>query len=184
MKPAWARPASSTELAAHVEAGGGLVAVGTCLELVDRAMPFGPIVQALRDLHRQLDPATQAAVVGDAEPALARLLPELAGGVRADDADDGAALFEHLLGTLIGSATMCRRCSSSKTCTGPITPPATSSCSSPATCATRACSWSGRSAPTIYTAATRCDRCSPSSTGRAPRIGSISCASTATRSPS
>ena len=89
-----------TELGAHVEAGGGLVAVGTCLELVDRAMPFGPVVQALRDLHRRLDPATQTAVVGDAQPALARLLPELAGGVRTDDVDDGAALFEHLLATL------------------------------------------------------------------------------------
>ena len=134
-------------------------------------MPFGPVVQALRDLHRRLDPATQTAVVGDAQPALARLLPELAGGVRADDVDDGAALFEHLLGdAATGSATACRRCSSSKTCTGPITRPATSSCSSPATCATRACSWSGRSAPTICTGAIRCGRCSPSSTGRAPRI--------------
>ena len=39
--------------------------------------------------------------------------------------------------TSSGSATACRRCSSSKICTGPITRPAISSCSSPATCTTR-----------------------------------------------
>ena len=88
------------ELAARVEEAGGLVASGSCLEFVHRALPFGPIVQALRDVHRHLDPALQAAVVGDAEPALARLLPEL--DHRGDDAGDGgAALFEHLLGTII-----------------------------------------------------------------------------------
>jgi DNA-binding CsgD family transcriptional regulator/tetratricopeptide (TPR) repeat protein len=88
------------ELAARVEESGGLVASGSCMEFVHRALPFGPIVQALRDAHRHLDPALQAAVVGDAEPALARLLPEL--DHRGDDAGDGgAALFEHLLGTII-----------------------------------------------------------------------------------
>ena len=109
------------------------------------------------------------------EPALARLLPELAGRrpdrrrrrrrgpVRAPARHPASA-----------SATTCRRCSSSKTCTGPITRPATSSCSSPATCATRASSWSGRSAPTTCTAAIRCGRCSPSSNARAPRTASIS----------
>jgi ATP/maltotriose-dependent transcriptional regulator MalT len=89
-----------TELGRRVQDTGGLVAVGACLELVDLALPFGPIVQALRDVFRRLDPETRAAVVGDAEPALARLLPEL--GPRADGAGDGgAALFEHLVGTIV-----------------------------------------------------------------------------------
>jgi DNA-binding CsgD family transcriptional regulator len=87
------------ELAARVEQADGLVAMGSCIELVDRALPFGPVVQALRDVHRHLDPKLQAAVVGDAEPALARLLPELDRG-NDDAGDGGAALFEHLLGTL------------------------------------------------------------------------------------
>jgi DNA-binding CsgD family transcriptional regulator/tetratricopeptide (TPR) repeat protein len=87
------------ELATRVEESGGMVAIGSCIEMVDRALPFGPVVQALRDVHRHMDPALHAAVVGDAEPALARLLPELDQG-GGDAADGGAALFEHLLGTL------------------------------------------------------------------------------------
>src|SRR5262245_20583398 len=39
-----------------------LVLWGSCIEVVDRSLPFGPIVQALRSLHRDLDPATFEAV--------------------------------------------------------------------------------------------------------------------------
>jgi DNA-binding CsgD family transcriptional regulator len=87
------------ELAVRVRAQGGLCIAGHCLELVDRALPFGPIVQALRALHRALDPATLEAVIGPAHETLARLLPEL------DDGSEGgstaaATLFEQLLGVL------------------------------------------------------------------------------------
>src|SRR5262245_60970038 len=88
-----------SELAQRVRDQGGLCISGTCLELVDRALPLGPIVQALRALHRALDPITLEAVIGPAHDALARLLPELD---RAPDADAGltTALFEQLLGVL------------------------------------------------------------------------------------
>src|SRR6478609_747355 len=43
-----------------------LVLTGQCTELVDRALPFGPIVLALRQLHRSLDQVTLDAVVGSA----------------------------------------------------------------------------------------------------------------------
>src|SRR5262245_25229754 len=89
------------ELAARVREDDGLVATGACIELVERALPFGPVVQALRDVHRNLDPALQAAVVGDAEPALRALLPELGHGPAfSDTGDGGAALYEQLLGSL------------------------------------------------------------------------------------
>src|SRR4051794_36078894 len=35
-----------------------LVLFGQCFDLIDRAMPFGPIVQIMRTLQRTLDPAT------------------------------------------------------------------------------------------------------------------------------
>src|SRR3954447_15829535 len=54
-----------------------LVLVGQCFDLADRALPFGPIVQVLRTLHRALDDATLDLVVGPARDELAALLPEL-----------------------------------------------------------------------------------------------------------
>ena len=64
------------EFAARVYDAGGVVAVGSCLELVDRAMPFGPVVQALRELFGSMDePARRRSVV--AHSALGSLLPEL-----------------------------------------------------------------------------------------------------------
>ena len=171
------------ELGAHVEAGGGLVAVGTCLELVDRAMPFGPVVQALRDLHRRLDPATQTAVVGDARtrpgpapPGARGRRPDRRrrrrrGPVRAP-ARDLQRLGDHVP-TLLVLEDLHWADHSTRDFLVFLARNLRDA---------RACSWSGPSVPTTCTAAIPCDRCWPSSTGRAPRIGSISCASTATRS--
>jgi hypothetical protein len=53
-----------------------LVLVGQCFDLVDRALPFGPIVQVLRILHHTLDDATLEAVVGPGRDELAALLPD------------------------------------------------------------------------------------------------------------
>ena len=80
-----------------MEEAGGLVASGSCIEFVHRGRRSDRSCRRSAT-HRHLDPAP-AAVVGDAEP-LARLLPEL--DHHGDDAGDGgAALFEHLLGTII-----------------------------------------------------------------------------------
>lgn len=73
-----------------------LVLVGQCFNLADRALPFGPIVQVLRTLHRTLDHATLDAIVGPAREELAALLPEL--GTPAREGIVSAALFEQLLG--------------------------------------------------------------------------------------
>ena len=73
-----------------------LVLVGQCFDLVDRAFPFGPIVQVLRTLHRTLDEATLDAVVGPGRDELAALLPEL--HTPAREGIVAGALFEQLLG--------------------------------------------------------------------------------------
>ncbi len=76
-----------------------LVLTGQCMEVVDRALPFGPIVQALRALHRSIDAATLEAVMGPAGEQLAALVPELhARG--SSVAVRTSALFEQLLGVL------------------------------------------------------------------------------------
>ena len=78
-----------------------LVISGSCIEVVDRALPFGPIVQALRSLHRALDDVTFEAVVGPAREDLAALVPELHGVAATEDPQLGTtALFEQLLGVL------------------------------------------------------------------------------------
>ena len=100
---------------------GGIALVGGCLELVDRALPYAPIVEALRQLVRRLEPGELHAVIGPARRELAHLLPELdaadpANGGERQAADDRESdghrdrgrpdehaqqrLFEHVLGVL------------------------------------------------------------------------------------
>jgi ATP/maltotriose-dependent transcriptional regulator MalT len=87
-----------------VKEQGGLALVGGCLEFVDRALPFGPMIEALRQLHRSLDDATLADVLGPSRVELARLLPELGAAVPVAAPDEGdaptARLFEHVLNAL------------------------------------------------------------------------------------
>jgi DNA-binding CsgD family transcriptional regulator len=88
-----------SELVARLERPA-LVLTGSCIEVVDRAMPFGPLVQALRTLHRTLDEPTLDAVLGSARDDLAMMLPELRTGGRGDAETElgTTALFELLLG--------------------------------------------------------------------------------------
>src|SRR5205085_1769684 len=73
-----------------------LVLVGHCFDLIDRTLPFGPIVQVMRTLHRTLDEATLEAVIGPGRDELAVLLPEL--HAPAHEGIVAGALFEQLLG--------------------------------------------------------------------------------------
>jgi DNA-binding CsgD family transcriptional regulator len=76
-----------------------LVLTGQCTELVDRALPFGPIVLALRQLHRSLDQVTLDAVVGSAGEELSALMPELH-APRPGEIVRSGAIFEQILGLL------------------------------------------------------------------------------------
>ena len=71
------------EAAGHLRAQGWLVLEGGTVALGDDGLPFGPIVEALRALVREVDPERIAAAAGPSLPELARLVPELA-GVRSD----------------------------------------------------------------------------------------------------
>ena len=86
-----------TELAARVRAADGLVLKGSCLELANQALPFGPIVQALRALPRAVDAETLDAVIGPAGDTVGRLVPEVFNGAERDPASV-SELFEQLLG--------------------------------------------------------------------------------------
>ena len=126
-----------TELASRSREADGLVLVGSCLDLTNPALPFGPVVQALRTLQRALDPATLEAVIGPAAEVLERLVPELRVAPTVEPRP-AVRCSSTCSACSSASVTACRRCSCSKTCTGPTTRPATSSSSSPATCTTRA----------------------------------------------
>src|SRR3954454_1827102 len=66
-----------TEAAARLRDDGWLVLEGGSVALGDDALPFGPIVEVLRALARDVDPDTIAAAAGPTLPVLARLVPEL-----------------------------------------------------------------------------------------------------------
>ena len=89
------------EFAAWAEAAGGQVLRGACLELGQGVLRYAPLVEALRPLVRDLEPARLSRVVGPGRAELARLLPDLAPDVGVDDRPvdpDQGRLFELLLG--------------------------------------------------------------------------------------
>jgi DNA-binding CsgD family transcriptional regulator/tetratricopeptide (TPR) repeat protein len=69
------------EAAARLRDRGWLVLEGGSVALGDDGLPFGPIVEALRTLVRDVDTDRIAAAAGPNLPELARLVPELAGVV-------------------------------------------------------------------------------------------------------
>ncbi|MCR6485892.1 AAA family ATPase [Amycolatopsis sp. OK19-0408] len=63
-----------TALGEHVEACGGLVLTGRCIDVREGGLPYLPFAEALAPLGSASDPAVAAAV--RARPALGRLLPQ------------------------------------------------------------------------------------------------------------
>jgi ATP/maltotriose-dependent transcriptional regulator MalT len=92
------------QLAAGAEGQGVRVLGGGCVPLGEEGLPFAPVVEALRGLADQLDPAELAAVAGPARQELGRLLPDLPWGAEAAAGAMGGSqagqgwLFELLLG--------------------------------------------------------------------------------------
>ena len=68
-----------TESAARLRDDGWLVLEGGSVALGDDGLPFGPIVEALRALVRDVDADRIAAAAGPSLPELVRLVPELGG---------------------------------------------------------------------------------------------------------
>src|SRR4051812_50010656 len=65
------------ELVAEAEA---LVLRGECIELAEGELPYAPVVGALRDLVRVVEPSTLDALPAAGRNELGRLAPELAAG--------------------------------------------------------------------------------------------------------
>ncbi len=99
----------TNELITIATARGMRVLAGGCANIGEGGLPFGPIVDALRGLVRDLDPATVDTIVDGVRGDLARLVPAL-GPTARDDAVDGAVqqarLFEAVLTTLGRLATI------------------------------------------------------------------------------
>jgi DNA-binding CsgD family transcriptional regulator/tetratricopeptide (TPR) repeat protein len=66
-----------TRFAGQALGTGGRVLLGGCIELGEGSLPYAPLVEALRGLGRELEPAALDELVGPGRPLLARLLPEL-----------------------------------------------------------------------------------------------------------
>ncbi len=84
---------------------------GACANIGDGGVPYGPIVEALRGLIRDVDPAELSLAVGSAGPDLARLVPALIPADRSVDVTVQnewlqARLLEALLGLLQRFAAM------------------------------------------------------------------------------
>ena len=67
----------AAELGAAADARGVLVLRGACANVGDEGLPYGPIVEILGQLVRELDPERLEAVVGTSGADLARLVPAL-----------------------------------------------------------------------------------------------------------
>jgi len=78
--------------AATAAAGGGRIMSGGCLPLGDGGLPYGPFVEALRSLFRDVDPGALPALLGPGRAELARLMPEVRSAVDRTSAQDQSGL--------------------------------------------------------------------------------------------
>jgi DNA-binding CsgD family transcriptional regulator len=90
------------ELTAHRATDRSRVLVGGCVPVGDGALPYAPIVEALRVLLGDLGASAVRELVGPSWPELARLLPALGEPDRTGQLEQAAQarLFELLLGLL------------------------------------------------------------------------------------
>ncbi len=88
------------ELASAARDGGARVLQGDCIELGEGELPYAPIVGALRDLARVIEPGTLDDLPVAGRQELGRLVPELAPAVAQDDAPSQPVLFEAVLALL------------------------------------------------------------------------------------
>jgi predicted ATPase len=90
------------ELTARCAADGTRVLTGGCVPVGEGALPYAPIVEALRALLGDVGVGAVREMVGPSWPELARLLPALGApdGTKAPEQAAQARLFELLLGLL------------------------------------------------------------------------------------
>lgn len=84
--------------------GSGMqVLRGACVNIGSAGVPYGPIVEALRELQRELPPEEMAELVGAGAPDLARLVPSIGpGGAAAEPTGQSQWLQARLLEAILG----------------------------------------------------------------------------------
>ena len=91
------------EASAMASARGLRVLSGGCADIGDGGVPYGPIVEALRGVVRELDDDQLASVIGTARPDLARLVPSLGPAAATDAAaTQTESLQARLLDAVLG----------------------------------------------------------------------------------
>jgi DNA-binding CsgD family transcriptional regulator len=91
------------EFTTRGRSAGARVLAGGCLQVGEGTLPYAPVSQLLRQLVRELDPATLDQVVGIGRAELARLVPDLGPPEPSEHAAGELArarLFEGLLGVV------------------------------------------------------------------------------------
>ena len=78
------------EFAAGARQSGARVLIGGCVDLGGEGVPYGPFLEALRALGRELEPDALAALLGDVGPELVAVAPGFARFLAPPD--DGAAV--------------------------------------------------------------------------------------------
>ena len=91
------------EVSAVASERGIRVLSGGCADIGDGGVPYGPIVEALRTLARELDEAELDAVVGSSRTELARLVPSLSPSAPVDGSVQSEALQARLLDAILGA---------------------------------------------------------------------------------
>jgi DNA-binding CsgD family transcriptional regulator/tetratricopeptide (TPR) repeat protein len=91
------------EVATSAAERGVRVITGSCADIGDGGVPYGPIVQALRDVVRRLDDEARAAVFGPSVRELARLIPALDPGATQATSGPADAAHARLLDAILGS---------------------------------------------------------------------------------
>ena len=76
--------------AGAVTAKGGRVMIGGCLPLGGGGLPYGPFVEALRVLFRDVDTGALPALLGPSRSDLARLMPEVRSAVDRRSTEDAS----------------------------------------------------------------------------------------------
>ncbi len=79
---------------------GSLVAFGRCVEFEGAALPLAPVAGVLRDLARQLGPASLAGLAGPEWAVLTGLVPELGSATSLAAASSQRRLFDAVAGLL------------------------------------------------------------------------------------
>jgi DNA-binding CsgD family transcriptional regulator/tetratricopeptide (TPR) repeat protein len=75
---------------------------GACVNIGAAGVPYGPIVEALRELQRELPPDDMSGLVGAAGPDLARLLPSVGGPGLPEPTGQSQWLQARLLEAVLG----------------------------------------------------------------------------------